>query len=118
MEHAFSKAEELIDNIKEYVNIKIDTAKVVAAERSSRVIANLVAGIVLVLFFLFFLFFGSVALSILLGTWIGKAWAGFLIVAFFYLLAGIIMWTRRTKLIRLPVMNALLRNLNKKDGKD
>jgi hypothetical protein len=60
----------------------------------------------------------SIALSIVLGEWIGKIWAGFLVVACFNLLIGIIIWFAREKLIRVPVMNALIQQLFKYDEED
>jgi hypothetical protein len=72
MEKAFDKMEELANNIKEYVNARIDGVKLGAAEKNSVVIANVTAGIVASLVFLFFLGFASVALSLFLGEWTGR----------------------------------------------
>lgn len=118
MEKVFAKAEELADNIKEYVNTRIEAVKLNAAEKSSAVIANLVAGLIVVTFFMLFFLFGSIALAIGLSEWIGKAWAGFLIVAGLYLLIGIIVWTARVKIIQLPVMNALIKQLFGEDDEE
>lgn len=111
MKNTFSRVEELAGNLKEYVNTKIDTVKLGAAEKSSVVIANTAAGIIAGLVFLFFLGFASVALALFLGEWTGKEWAGFLIVAGIYLVAAIIVWTARKKLIQLPVMNEIIHQL-------
>lgn len=111
MEKAFEKIEELADNIKQYVNNRVDAVKLTAAEKSSAIIANLIAGLIVATVFMFFIVFASIALSLLLGNWIGSTWAGFLIVAGLYLLIGIIVWTAREKIIRLPIMNALIKQL-------
>ena len=50
MEKAFAKVEELADTIKEYVNTRIDAVKLNAAEKSSAVISNIIAGLVVVSF--------------------------------------------------------------------
>jgi hypothetical protein len=118
MEKAFAKAEELADNVKEYFNTKIESAKLNAAEKSSYIIANLVAGMAALIVFIFFIIFTGAALSLVLGQWIGKIWAGFLIVAGFYLLMGIVVWTARGKIIRMPVMNALIQQLFKNDDEE
>jgi hypothetical protein len=115
MERVFSKVEELADNAKEYVNTRIESIKLNAAEKSSVIIANGVARVVVAIVFLFFIGLASIALSIVLGEWIGKIWAGFLVVACFYLLIGIIIWFARERLIRVPVMNALIQQLFKHD---
>lgn len=118
MEKTFARVEELADTIKEYVNTRIESVKLSAAEKSSAVVANVLAGIIVAIVFLFFIVFASVALAFGLGEWIGKTWAGFLIVAGLYLLIGIIVWAARGKLIRLPLMNAMIQQLFKKDEED
>lgn len=115
MEKTFARVEELADTIKEYVNTRIESVKINAAEKSSAVVANILAGMFVAAVFLFFIVFASVALSFGLGEWIGKTWAGFLIVAGLYLLLGIVVWAARGKLIRLPLMNAMIQQLFKKD---
>lgn len=119
MEKVFSKIGELTDNIREYINIRIEAVKVRTAEKVSALIANAMAGLVVVLVIFFFVLFAGTALSFVVGAWIGKIWAGFLIVAFIFLLAGIIIWTARGKLIRLPLMNAMIRLLiNEEDDEE
>jgi hypothetical protein len=113
MDSAFHKAEELAASIKQYAEAKIEEVKLTAAEKSSHLIANLVAGAVVAVVFIFFIGFASIALAFLLGTLIGKLWIGFLLVAFFYLLIGIAVWVARGKLIRLPLMNAMIEQLFK-----
>jgi hypothetical protein len=111
MEKTFARVEELADTVKDYVNTRIESAKLSIAEKSSAVIANLVAGLLVVTFFILFFLFGSIAMAFGLGEWIGKTWSGFLIVSGFYLLVGIVVWIARVKIIQLPVMNALIKQL-------
>ena len=115
MEKAFAKAEELAGTIKEYVNSRIESVKLNAAEKSSAVMANIIAGVIVAMVFLFFIVFGSVALAFGLGQWLDKTWAGFLIVAGLYLLIAMVVWAARGKIIRLPIMNALIQQLFKTD---
>jgi high-affinity Fe2+/Pb2+ permease len=111
MENTFAKVEELAETVKDYVNTRIESAKLSIAEKSSAVIANVIAGFVVAGVFIFFIVFGSTALAFGLGEWIGKTWAGFLIVAVLYLVIGIIVWFARVKLIQLPLMNAFIKQL-------
>lgn len=113
MENAFAKAEELAATVKEYVNNRIESVKLNVAEKSSAIIASLVAGAIALVVFFGFLVFVGITLSIGLGVWIGKIWLGFLIVAFLYLLIGVIIWKARGRLIRIPLMNVLLQQLFK-----
>jgi hydrogenase-4 membrane subunit HyfE len=118
MEKAFEKAEDLAGSVKEYINTRIEYVKLTTAEKSATLIANVAAGLLLAGIFVFFLVFAGISLSIVLGQWIGQLWAGFLIVAFFYLLVGLLVWVARGSIIRLPVMNALIQQLFKKDEED
>lgn len=118
MEKAFAKIEELADSIKDYVNTRIESAKLSVAEKSSMIIANVMAAMIAAVVFLFFIIFAGTALAFGLGEWIGRTWAGFLIVAGLYLLIGIIVWTAREKIIRLPIMNALIRQLFRNDDEE
>lgn len=111
MENTFAKMEELADMVKDYVNNRIELVKLTAAEKSSSVVAVLIAGLVIAAIFTFFIVFAGVALALVLGEWMGKTWAGLLIVAGLYLLLGIIIWAAREKLIRLLIMNALIKQL-------
>ena len=118
MEKAFTKVEELAGTIKEYVDVRMEAVKLNAAEKSSSVIANVMAGIVVAIVFLFFLGLASMSLAYGIGDWIGRTWAGFLVVAGLYLLIGIIVWSARSRLIQLPVVNAMIQQLFKNDEED
>lgn len=95
MEKAYAHIEELADSVKEYVNTRVESAKLTLAEKSSAMIANLAAGMVVAVVFLFFIIFAGIALALVLGEWTGQNWAGFLIVAGLYLLIAIIVWFAR-----------------------
>ena len=84
MEKAFAKVEEMAGNVKEYINTRMESVKLSAAEKSSGLIANAIAGLAVAVVFFFFIIFAGIALSFGLGEWIGKTWAGFLIVALLY----------------------------------
>jgi len=118
MEHTFAKAEELAGTVREYINTRIESAKLAAAEKGSFLIGNAAAAIMAIVVFSFFLLFAGIALSLVLGVWIGQLWAGFLIVAGMYLLIGMLIWFGRERLIRIPVVNAIIRQLFNEDEKD
>lgn len=118
MERVLAKTEELVDDVKEYVDIRIESAKLVIAEKTSQVIANTAAGLgVLIAFILFFILFVT-GLSLLIGEWIGKPWAGFMIMALVCLIKAVVIWWARKRIIQLPVMNALIKQLFSNDTED
>ncbi len=103
---------------KEYVNTRVDSMKLSAAEKTSLIISDLVAGAIVAVVFLFVLVFASIAGAMALSSWIGKPWSGFLIVAGIYLLIGIVIWTGKERMIRIPVMNKIIHQLFKNDEAD
>lgn len=111
MEKTFAKVEDLASTVKEYADSRIEAVKLHVAEISSALMANVIAGVIVAMVFIFFIIFGSVALALGLGIWIGNMWIGFLIVAFLYLLVGAIVWKARIKLIQIPIMNAFVSQL-------
>ena len=78
-------------------------------------LANLIAVAVVLMVFFSFVLFASVALAFVFSKLTGEYYWGFLIVAGIYLLIGLIVWTMKEKLLRLPIMNAMLRQLFKEE---
>lgn len=118
MEKAFAKAEEFAESVKEYLDIRIESAKLTVAEKTSLVLANAAAGIAVVVAFIFFTGLLAVGLSLVLGEWLGKTWAGFMIMAGIFFIMAIIIWISRKKIVQLPLMNALIKQLFNNDEKD
>lgn len=118
MEKIFSKTEELADNIKELVNVKLDSVKLSVAEKSSKLASNLIAGIIIAVAVTCFIIFFSVALAYFLASFLGNVWSGFLIVSGIYLLAAIIIRVLKEKIIRIPLMNSILSQLIKEEEDD
>jgi len=115
MKDTFEKLEGLTDHVKEYINTRVELTKLRIAEKTSLILGDLIAMGIVILFFLFVLMFGSIAGAWALSDWIGKPYSGFLIVAGIYLLLGIIVWFTRSRFIRFPVMNAIIKKLHKGD---
>lgn len=118
MEKVFAKTGELADNIKELVNVKIYSAKLTVAEKSSKVASNLISAIIVALIAIFFIVFFSVALAYFLAKVLNSTWAGFLIVSGIYLLAAVIVHLTKERVIRIPIMNSILSQLSKGDEDD
>lgn len=118
MEEAFAKVEEIATHIKDYINVRIDKVKLDVAEKTSSVLANLIAGLMVLLVFLLFFLFVNFSIAYALAEWIGKTWAGFLVVAGFYLLIGVIVWLARQRILRIPIMNKIAESLFKNEAED
>jgi hypothetical protein len=108
-----SHIEELASNAKEYINTKVEIAKLSAAEKVSGVTSAILSRIAVLVIFLFFVLFLCIAAALLLGEWLGKAYWGFLVIAGICLLKAIVFWLARERLIRIPIMNAIIQQLFK-----
>jgi len=111
MEKTFAKVEEMAEHVKEYVNNHITSAKICVAEKTSSILANIIALLIALTVFLFFIIFSSVALAFVFAKLTGEYYWGFLIVAGLYLLIGILIWSMKEKLLRMPIMNSILQQL-------
>lgn len=111
MSDEFNKIESLLGQAKEYVNTRIAQFKLSVAEKISKTMATVIAGLAAALVFFLFLVFAGVAAAIALGQWTGYMWLGFLIMAVVYLLLAIIVWTAKDRLLALPIMNAIIGSL-------
>jgi hypothetical protein len=111
MENILTGTEVLAGTIREYVNNRLETEKLGAAEKTAGLLAQLCSiAIIGMLLLLSFLTIG-VALSILLGAWIGKPWLGFLIVGAIYSLLGIFAWLIRVPVLKLPLVNYFIKQI-------
>jgi protein-S-isoprenylcysteine O-methyltransferase Ste14 len=118
MEKAFAKVEELAATLKVYLNSRIESVKLNAAEKSSQVLSNVLAGLAVAVIFLCCFIFGSLALAFILGDLIGQTWAGFLAVSILHFLLAMLLWILRERILRLPLMNGFINQLFKTHEKD
>lgn len=118
MEKALAAAEELTVTVREYVQNGMDSVQLRVAERGSAWIAqSVVILLVSVVLFLAAGFIG-VTLALLVGMWTGHLWAGFLVVALLYTSIAGLLWLRREKGIRLPLVNYFIQQFTSVHEKD
>lgn len=104
--------ESLFDRTTDYIETRVDLVKLKAIRKSSEVVSSLVSAIVLAVTFTFFLLLLTIALSLLIGECIGNASAGFFIMAAFYLIAGLIIYSRRSSWLKTPVINSIIKKIH------
>ncbi len=119
MEKTFARTEELAAHVKEFVNNRIAAAKLSIAEKTSKLAAKIIAIIIVSLVFFLFLIFASTALAYSLSKLTGELYWGFLIVSGIYFLLLVLIWKTKERLLRIPIMNAILHQLfNDADEED
>ncbi len=111
MEENKSNINNLVDHLKEYVETRIDLIKTDAADRLSTTASSIASIFILMITGLLFLLFVSVGCAWLITQYTGNAAIGFFSVAGFYLLVSLVVYAKRDSLIKIPVVNAILKQL-------
>jgi len=109
MDPDLNNAETFVDQVKEYVNTRLAQLKLSFAEKTSKVMAVMLAVVLSALVFFLFLALMCIACAIAIGQWVENPWLGFVIIGGVVLIVGFILWIFKDGLIRKPIMNALIR---------
>ena len=115
MENTFEKADEIAQNLKDYVQTRIRLFKLDIAEKISAIIGKWIAITFLAVFLLIGWVFLNVALAFFLAQITESGIYGFLIVGTLNLIIGCLIWLLKDKLIRIPIMNSIIAQLYKND---
>lgn len=108
-ENSFSeKLTHLFDQVKVYLNLRLDYMKLNVAEYLIRFFSGLVLWLILFWFLFFVLVFGSFAFAYWFGSITGKTWLGFVIMAGFYLLLAVVIFAIRKSFIIRPFTRFIL----------
>ena len=105
------KIEELAVDLKSYVNTNYELLKLEAAERSSVIGSGLFSSLLVMIVVIFLLLFLSIAAALYISRRFEDNYTGFLFVAGFYLLVGIILLLGRKKLLADPFRDRIIRKL-------
>lgn len=112
-ENEDSGAEELLETIKDYAATRYDLARLKLVDKSSEVLASLVAFALVFVAALFFLFFVSYAVAGSLSVALHDDYAGFFIVSGFYLVVSILLFLLRSHYLESPLGNRFIKELLK-----
>ena len=108
MTQDFNNADGFVEQVKEYVNTRLAQLKLLFAEKTSKVMSVMIAVVISALVFFLFLVLICIAGAIILGQWLESFWLGFVIVGGIVFVVGLILWIFKDRLIRQPIMNALI----------
>ena len=103
--------DDIIDDIKSYIEIQLELAKHKAVERGAEVSAAAFSFFIYLLVFCLALVFLSIAVALLLSSVTGSILTGFLIVAGLYVVTAWIMYLTKNKWLRSRFVNNLISTL-------
>lgn len=109
-----------IEHAEDYLKTRQEYSKLLAVEKGSKALSAGITTLILFCIFLCFFIFISLAIAYLISEYTGKISTGFGIVGAFYLLAGIILYIGRERLLKIPIMNIIISNIfqEKEDEED
>lgn len=102
------KIEELKGYVVKYINTNCELIKLEATERISLFLSGLIGLLLVGSIATLFILFASFSIGFYLSTLLGNSYAGFIIVAGFYLLLGLILVLVRKKLIERPLRDKII----------
>ena len=106
----------LKDNVKDYVEAKVDILKLKAIRKGAPMISNIIVGVALAFLAIFIIMFLSFSAAYAISDATDRPFLGFLIVAGFYILLAVLIVTLKNKLLTMPIMHSMLASLYEKDS--
>ncbi len=102
----------LFEKTKDYVETRADLFKLKAIKKTAEVGSSIVSQVIIAIVFSSFFIFLNIAVGLLIGDLMGKLYLGFFIVAAFYFIVGILIYTNRNKFISSPIADAIIKKMN------
>ena len=103
--------EDLLERAQDYTKTSLQLFKLKAADKLAEIISSLASGFVIVVIIALFFVNLNIAIALLLGDLIGKAWLGFILVSGLYACIGFIVYLFRNQWIKRPVCNSIIQEL-------
>ena len=111
MENKSQGIEDLFQKLKEYGEVRFNLLRLKGINKLAGVLSSFLSIFVLIIIFGAILLCITIGLAILIGSWIGKMYYGFFIVAAIYLIIGLVLYFMRDKLIKSKISNKLIKEL-------
>lgn len=113
MSDSVGSIKSLIEKSQDYLETKIEIAKLKTVDKSSDVLSSLVVLVSIIFLGLLCFLFISIALALYLGSLLGSAHTGFFIMGGFYGIILFIFYLLRDKWIKTPVTNLVIKKMMK-----
>lgn len=110
MENKTANVEELFQKIRDYADVRLELFKLKSINKVSGFMSSVITMIIVVILFSAVLLCITIGAALLIGACVGNAF-GFFIVAAIYLIVGLVLYSKRGKLIKTRVSNKLIKEL-------
>ena len=98
----------IMEKVENYGNTRIDLVKFQALDQTSDVISSLASNMAIIYIIFVFIFVLNIGIALWLSELLGKLYYGFFIVAGFYAIGGIIVYTFRKEWVKANVKNMII----------
>jgi len=116
MEDKTTPVEVLLARAQAYTKTSIELFKLKATDKLAELTSNLASGFVILVILVLFFVNLNIAIALLLGDLLGKAWLGFILISGLYACIGCIIFLFRNKWIKRPVSNSIIELLLKDEN--
>jgi uncharacterized membrane protein len=116
MEDKTTPVEVLLARAQAYTKTSIELFKLKATDKLAELTSNLASGFVILVILVLFFVNLNIAIALLLGDLLGKAWLGFILISGLYVCIGCIIFLFRNKWIKRPVSNSIIELLLKDEN--
>lgn len=106
-----TNVEELFTELKDYGDTRLKLFKLKSIQKISNFASSLITSMLLILLFLLVIICISIGLSLLIGEAMGQPYYGFFVIGGVYLIVGIILFATKTKIMKTPISNKLIKDL-------
>lgn len=113
MEDKAKSLESLLNSATEYGKTTIELVKLKALDKTSDVVSSVVSHYVVLIILSSFMLFLNLGIAFWLGEILGKIFYGFLIIAGFYLITGVIIYFLMYKWLKKLVCNYVIKQMLK-----
>jgi hypothetical protein len=90
--------ESLFSLSKEYTENRIELLKLKAVDKTASIFSAVVSGVILFVIFLIFFIVLNIGLALWIGDLVGKSYIGFLLLAAFYAIIGLVLFASGKKI--------------------
>lgn len=111
MENKATSVEELFEKLRDYADTRVDLLKLKSINKVSGFMSSLIASLVVVVLLCSVLLCLTIGIALLIGSALGATFWGFFIVGALYLIIGLVLYSKRGKLIKTPISNKLIKEL-------
>jgi len=113
MEEEAITIESLVENAEIYTKTSVDLFKLEAIDKSADMLSSLVSTLIITFVVLCIALMVNIGAAVWLGELVGSSYCGFFIVAAFYIIVAIVLYTFRVSLLKTPFSNTFITHIRK-----